>query len=57
MDCGSEDWEENKDPVLMTGCDPIICGTEGFTIDVKVAPTFDEWESPIVDEVDAPSKL
>ena len=55
--CGSEDCEENRDPLPMTGCAPIVCGTEGLIIDVKVAPIFDEWEAPIVDEVDAPSKL
>lgn len=41
----------------MIVCVPIECGMEGLTIDVKVAPTFDEWESPTVNEVDAPSKL
>jgi hypothetical protein len=41
----------------MTDCAPIVCGTEGLTVDVKVAPMLDEWEAPTVDEVDAPSKL
>ena len=30
---------------------------EGLTVDVKVAPMFDEWEASTVDEVDARSKL
>lgn len=41
----------------MTGCVPTECGMKGLTGNVKVAPTFNEWEAPIVDEVDAPSKL
>ena len=41
----------------MTGYAPIECETKGLTVDVKVAPIFDEWEAPTVDEVDAPSKL
>ena len=57
VDYGSEDCEENRDPVPMTGFAPIECGTKGLTTDVKVAWTFDEWEAPTVDEVDAPSKL
>ena len=57
MGCGSEDCEENRDLVPMIGCAPIVCRIEGLTIDVKVVLIFDEWEAPIVDEVDAPSKL
>ena len=57
MDYGSEDCRENRDLFPMTSCSPIVCGMEGLTLDVKVAPMFDEWESPKVDEVDAPSKL
>ena len=34
VDCGSEDCEENRDPVPMTGCAPIVCGTDGLTVDV-----------------------
>ena len=55
--CGSEDSEENRDPIPMTGCAPIECGTKGLTVDVKVAPTLDEWEAPILNEVGAPLKL
>ena len=51
------DGEENRDPIPMTDCAPIECGTKGLTDVVKVAPILDEWEAPIVDEVDAPSKL
>jgi hypothetical protein len=32
--CGSEDCEENRDPVPMTGCAPIVFGMEGLTVDV-----------------------
>ena len=41
----------------MTGFAPIECGTEGLTADVKVAPILDEWEAPMVDEVDTSSKM
>ena len=57
VDCGSDDGEENRYHVPMIGCAPIEWGTKGLTTDVKVAPTLDEWEAPMVDEVDAPSKL
>ena len=57
VDWRSEDGEENRDLVTMTGCAPIECGTEGLTIDVKVAPTLDEWEASMVDKVDVSSKL
>ena len=57
VDWESDDGKENRDPIPMIGCSPIVCGTKGLTMDVKVAPTLDEWESPMVDEVDAPSKL
>ena len=41
----------------MIGCAPIECGMEVFIVDAQVTPRLDEWESPTVDEVDAPSKL
>ena len=53
----NEDCEENRDPVPMTGCAPIQCRMKGLIVDVKVALIFDEWEAPIVDEVDDPLKL
>lgn len=28
-----------------------------LTVDAKVDPKLDEWEAPMVDEVDTPSKL
>ena len=34
VDCGSEDYEENRDPIPMTDCAPIVCGTKVLTIDV-----------------------
>ena len=40
--CGSEVGEEKRDPVPMTGFTPIVLGTEGSTIDEKVAPTLHE---------------
>ena len=57
VDCGSDDGEENRDHVPMIGCAPIECGMEVLTTDAKVAPTLDEWEYPIVDEVETPSEL
>ena len=41
----------------MIGCDPIECGTKVLNTDEKVALTLDEWEAPMVDEIDIPSKL
>ena len=49
VDCGSEDYEENRDPVPMTSCAPIVCGMKGLTIDVKASLMFNEWEAPTVD--------
>ena len=57
VDWGSDDSEENRDPIPMIGCAPIECGTEWYNADVKVAPILEEWEAPMVDEVDTPSVL
>ena len=42
VDCGSDDGEENRDPVPMIGCAPIECGTKVLTVDSKLVPTLDE---------------
>ena len=57
VDGGSEDSEENRDPIPMTDCSPIVCGMEGLIVDVKVSPMFDGWEAPTIDEVYSPLKL
>ena len=41
----------------MIDCAPIECGTKVLTTDTKVAQTLEEWEAPMVDEVETPSKL
>ena len=57
MDCGSDDGEENRDPDPIIDYAPIESGTEGLTVDAKVASILEEWEAPMVDEVDTPSVL
>ena len=42
VDCGSNDGEENRDPIPMIGCAPIECGMKVLTIDAKVVPTLDD---------------
>ena len=43
MACGSDVGEEERDPKLMTGRAPSVCGMDGSTVvDEKEGPTFDE---------------
>ena len=50
--CRSDVGEEKRDPELMPGCAPSVCGMDGPTvIDEKEGPTFDEWETPVVNGV------
>ena len=45
--------EEKRDSELMPGCSQSVCGTDGLTVvDEKEGPTFDEWETPMVNGVD-----
>jgi hypothetical protein len=32
--CGSEDCEENRDPIPMTDCASIVCRIDGLTVEV-----------------------
>lgn len=57
VDCGSDDGEENRDPVPMIGCAPIEGEMKVLMVAAKVAPTLEEWEAPTVYEVETPSKL
>lgn len=57
VDYGSDDGEKYRDPFPIIGCAPTECGMEVLTTDAKVAPTLEEWEAPMVDEVETPSEL
>lgn len=42
VDCGSDDGEQNRDPIPMIDCNPIEGETKVLTMDVKVAPTLED---------------
>ena len=57
VDGGSDDGEEKTDPSAMINGAPIECGVEGLTVDANVDPILEEWEAPMINEVETPSVL
>ena len=59
VDGGSDDGKEKRDPdpMIDVACTILVCGMEGLTMDVNVAPMLEEWEAPMVDEAKTPLVL